>query len=189
MTEKPHLTFVTDNKEKMADIQEILGNLFDLKFISNLNLIEIQTLSVSKVVEFKVKQAFNQLNIPVAVSDSGLNITSLQNFPGALVKYANETIGQEGIIQLMKEKENRQAYFIAAIGYCDEKSGPIVFIEKDEGIISEKPRGRGWHFDKIFIPLGETKTWAEIGRKNKNKHSAFRRALEKLAHWYSYDRL
>ncbi len=179
MTKEKSLTFVTNNKEKISDIKEMLGNKIDLHFTSDLDLIEIQSLLVEKVVAFKAKQAYELLGSPVAVSDSGLEIKVLKGFPGALVKYVNETIGQEGIVKLLEDKNSREAAFVAAIGYFDNK-GLKVFIEKDIGTISNIPKGKGWHFDRIFIPKGDTRTWAEIGRNEKNKNSAFRRALEQL---------
>ena len=180
MTKKKQITFVTANKEKISDIKLMLGNDFDINFKSDLDLFEKQTLSVEEVVEFKAKQAYQKMKTPIAVSDSGLEITALKKFPGALVKFTNETIGQEGIVKLLENQTNKQAFFIAAIGYCDEESGVKVFVEKDEGTIAPEPRGEGWHFDKIFILKGEDKTWAEMGRDAKNLHSAFRRALRQL---------
>ena len=183
MPNKKTLTFVTKNKEKINDIKEMLEDKIELHFTSDLDLIEIQSLSVGEVVAFKAKQAFEKIGTPVAVSDSGLEIKALKNFPGALVKYVNETIGQEGIVKLLEGKDSREAFFVAAIGYFDATKGIKIFVEKDEGVISAVPKGEGWHFDRIFIPKGETRTWAEIGRKNKNIHSAFRRALVKMTQW------
>lgn len=188
MTEKKHLTFVTKNAEKISDIKYMLGDTIVLSFESVIELTEIQSLSVEEVVAFKAKEAFELLNKPVAVSDSGLEIVSLKKFPGALVKYVNETIGQDGIAKLMEGEKERTAYFVAAIGYYDKENGSRVFVKKDEGTIAEKPRGEGWHFDKLFIPKGETRTWAEIGREDKNTHSAFRRALTALADWLQNDK-
>ncbi|NHJ32334.1 MAG: non-canonical purine NTP pyrophosphatase [Asgard group archaeon] len=181
MSKKKTLTFVTKNKEKISDIKEMLEEKIDLFFTDDLDLLEIQTLSVEKVVAFKAQQAFERIGTPVAVSDSGLEIKSLKGFPGALVKYVNETIGQEGLVKLLEDKKIRDASFVAAIGYFDANEGIKVFVKKDEGTISNAPKGKGWHFDRIFIPKGETRTWAEIGRNEKNRNSAFRRALEELA--------
>ncbi|NHK30017.1 MAG: non-canonical purine NTP pyrophosphatase [Asgard group archaeon] len=177
---KQSITFVTKNKEKISDITEMLGNKFNVSFTADIELIEIQSLSVEEVVAFKAKQAFDILAQPVAVSDSGLEITSLNNFPGALVKFVNETLGQEKIVKLLENEKNREAYFVAAIAYCDSPNMVKVFVQRDEGKIALEPRGDGWHFDRIFIPKNEKQTWAEIGRKIKNKDSAFRRAMEQL---------
>ena len=180
MNSKRSITFVTNNKEKISDIKNMFSTDFEITFITNLNLLEIQSLSVEEVVSFKAKQAYDKIKSPVVVSDSGLEIVALKNFPGALVKFTNETIGQKGLVKLLENKSNRTAYFVAAIAFCAEADKVEVFVAKDEGIIALKPRGEGWHFDKIFIPKGEKKTWAEIGRKDKNIHSAFKRALMKL---------
>ncbi|MBN1330410.1 MAG: non-canonical purine NTP pyrophosphatase [Candidatus Heimdallarchaeota archaeon] len=174
------ITFVTANPEKISDIKSKLGKKFNLKFNTDINLLEIQSLSVEEVVSFKVKQAFDIIKEPVVVSDSGLEIVALKNFPGALVKFANEYLGQEGIVKLLEGKENRKAYFVAAIAYCDSSNNVQLFITRDEGSIAHEPKGEGWHFDRIFIPLGENKTWAEIGRGRKNESWAFGRILNQL---------
>jgi len=180
---KKSITFVTANQEKIADINAKLGGKFNLKFNSNINLLEIQTLSVEEVVSFKAKQAFEIIKEPVVVSDSGLEIVALNNFPGALVKFANEYLGQEGIVKLLEGKENRTAYFVAALAYCACLEKVQLVIARDEGTIALNPRGEGWHFDKIFIPKNENKTWAELGRDWKNRSWAFGRALNQLVNY------
>jgi XTP/dITP diphosphohydrolase len=183
METKKRITFVTKNQEKMDDIRSILGKKFSISFVTDLDLIEIQSLDVQEVVAFKTKQAFQKIQTAVAVSDSGLEINSLSKFPGALVKFTNETIGQEGLVKLLEDKKNRQAAFVAAIGYCDVNLAPKIFVQRDYGTIAQQPKGQGWHFDRIFIPKGAKQTWAEMGRDRKNTNSAFRRALEALAHY------
>jgi non-canonical purine NTP pyrophosphatase (RdgB/HAM1 family) len=180
LTNKQSITFVTRNKEKITDIKNMIGRFHPVEFASDIELIEIQSLSVEEVVAFKAKQAFDLLQKPVVVSDTGLEITSLKKFPGALVKFTNEALGQEKIVKLLEYEKNRQAFFVAAIAYCYGENRIKVFVERDEGTIAFEPKGDGWHFDRIFIPKGYTQTWAEIGRMDKNTHSAFRRALKKL---------
>ena len=181
MSTRISITFVTNNKEKITDIKRMLNEDIELKFISDIELFEIQSLSVEEVAASKAIQAFEKLGEPVAVSDSGLEISSLNKFPGALVKFANETIGQEGLVKLLEGSSDRTAHFVAAIAYCSAKDKVQVFVERDEGKIAEAPRGTGWHFDRIFIPKGKNRTWAEIGREEKNTHSAFRRALIQMS--------
>lgn len=187
MSVKKTLSFVTNNEEKKEDIRKMAKGRIRVNFISDIELLEIQSLAVEKVASSKARQAFEKLQKPVAVSDSGLEIAILENFPGALVKYVNETIGQKGIIKLLKGKKDRQAFFVAAIAFCDSSLEPKVFVERDEGIIADQPRGTGWHFDRIFIPKGSSKTWAEMGRERKNEDSAFRRALEQMLNWLTQE--
>ncbi|HUT81665.1 MAG TPA: non-canonical purine NTP pyrophosphatase [Candidatus Bathyarchaeia archaeon] len=183
MLEMKTITFVTANQEKISDIKSKLGKKFNLKFKSDIELLEIQTLSVEEVVTFKVKQAFEIIKEPVVVTDSGLEIVALKNFPGALVKFANEYLGQEGIVKLLEGKENRKAFFITAMAYCDNPDNVQLFIARDEGTIAIEPRGEGWHFDRIFVPIGESKTWAELGRSRKNETWAFGRVLDQLSNY------
>ncbi|NHJ40278.1 MAG: hypothetical protein FK731_09625, partial [Asgard group archaeon] len=65
---KQSLVFVTKNKEKISDITNMIGNKFDVTFNTEIELIEIQSISVEEVVAFKAKQAYELLKKPVAVS-------------------------------------------------------------------------------------------------------------------------
>jgi inosine/xanthosine triphosphate pyrophosphatase family protein len=61
METKKRITFVTKNQEKMDDIRSILGKKFSISFVTDLDLIEIQSLDVQEVVAFKTKQAFQKI--------------------------------------------------------------------------------------------------------------------------------
>ena len=74
-----------------------------------------------------------------------------------------DTITEEGILQLMQNKENRNAYFIEVISYCEPNAEPISFVSKTHGTISLEKRGEyGWSYDRIFMPFGENKTLSEF---------------------------
>jgi XTP/dITP diphosphohydrolase len=51
-----------------------------------------------------------------------------------------------------------------------------------EGEISLTPRGdEGFGYDPIFVPLGETRTVAELGNRWKSQHSHRAQAARELA--------
>jgi len=95
-----------------------------------------------------------------------------------------KTIGIPGILKLMDDVQNRRAVFRSAVVIVYE---PLIITATGEveGVILERPRGyRGFGFDPIFMPLGATKTFAEMDIEEKNKYShrakAVKRAFEKL---------
>jgi dITPase (EC 3.6.1.-) len=73
------------------------------------------------------------------IEDDGLCIDSLDGFPGPYSSYVHKTIGNQGILNLLKK--NRNAKFISTIVYCDKKS--LEFFEgKLDGTISQSEKGK-----------------------------------------------
>ena len=68
---------------------------------------------------------------PVLVEDRGLAIPALKGFPGVYVRYAEETIGAEGIIALMADKTDKRMSFIATTTYIDAKGNAKQFHNSD----------------------------------------------------------
>jgi XTP/dITP diphosphohydrolase len=59
--------------------------------------------------------------------------------------------------------ENRKCYWIESLAYCEPNKEPIVFESKSYGYIADSVReGRGYPYDKIFIPEGDTRTFSEM---------------------------
>ena len=74
----------------------------------------------------------------------------------------------------------RNATVTTALGYCDE-NGVKIFVGKVEGIIADLPRGsNGFGYDSIFIPDGQTKTFAEMTDTEKDIFSMRARATQAM---------
>ena len=63
---------------------------------------------------------FQNVKKPLIIEDDGLHIDSLDGFPGPYSSYVQKTIGNQGILNLMKK--DRGAKFISNITYCDKIS-------------------------------------------------------------------
>ena len=113
------------------------------------------------------------------VEDDGIFIDSLGGFPGPYSSYVHKTIGNKGILNLLKY--NRGAKFVSTITYCD-KNGLESFEGKLDGTISKSQKGRGWGYDPIFIPKNMQKTFAQLDEKNIISHRY--KALKKFSNWY-----
>ena len=138
---------------------------------------EIQSVSVETVAKDKARKAYNNINKPVIVEDTGLYIEDLNGFPGALSKLVSETFGYDKLCEIIGENRNARAK--TTIAYCD-KNELRTFSGEIKGRISKEPRGEdsfGW--DTIFIPKGYQKTYAELGHK-KHKISMRKKAIKKL---------
>lgn len=172
--------FVSSNKHKFNEAKNILGkNKINLGFSKD-SLREIQADSIKEIAAQKADDAFRRIHKPVIVEDAGLFIDSLNGFPGPFSAYVFKTIGNSGILRLVKS--NRKARFESVVAYCDNKYGVVLFSAKVDGKISKISKGKGWGYDPIFIPKGETKTYAMLSNKNELSHRY--KSLKKFANWF-----
>jgi XTP/dITP diphosphohydrolase len=128
----------------------------------------------------KAFDAFSRCSKPVMIEDDGLFINSLNGFPGPYSSFVFKTIGNDGILKLLKSK--RSATFQSVIAYCEKKNDVQLFKSTVIGKISQKHIGKKWGYDPIFIPEGQTKTYAQLKEKNLVSHRYL--AIKKFANWY-----
>ena len=172
--------FASSNKNKFDEVKKILANYgINVGFFKS-SLKEIQSESLKQIATLKVDDAYRQCLKPVIVEDAGLFIESLNGFPGPFSSYVFKTIGNSGILRLVRK--NRNAQFQSVVAYCDNKFGVVLFDSKVHGKISKQTRGNGWGYDPIFIPNGEIKTYAMISNKNEISHRY--KALKKFSNWF-----
>lgn len=153
------ITYVTGNWAKIASAKQALEPLgFEIDNVK-METPEIQADDVNEVAIYSAKWASEKLNKPVLKNDSGLFVEGLKGFPGVYTHYADDTIGEDGLLKLMEGMENRKAYFKEFIAYCEPGKEPVVFEGITRGTIATEKSGTyGWSWDFIFIPDGETKT-------------------------------
>lgn len=154
---------VTGNTRKVEIAKaSMAGYGFEVEQI-DIETPEIQSDSAEEVVKYSVKYAAEKTGKPVFKADVGLHINALNGFPGPFIKYINKWFKLIDIIALMKNYEDKSAYFTDALGYCEPGKDPVVFIAKTFGKFIEKPSGdNGILVDSIFIPEGYNKTIASM---------------------------
>ncbi|MFP3144165.1 MAG: XTP/dITP diphosphatase [Caldisphaera sp.] len=177
------ICIVSENKDKINEIQEVL-NHFKIKLINcNAKKIEIQNDEISQIALYAALNAYNEVRKPLIVDDSALYIKSLLNFPGPYTSYVYKTIGIKGILKLMEGIKDRSATFKTSLVYVDKK-GYKIFEGIVKGIITEEPRGNmGFGFDPIFKPDNANKTFAEMSIKEKNTYSHRAKAALNFGNW------
>lgn len=174
------ISFASSNKNKYHEARNILSkNGINLRFL-NISLKEIQAESIKEIAAQKADEAYRKYHKPVIVEDAGLFIESLNGFPGPFSSYVFKTIGNSGILHLVKS--NRKAKFQSVVAYCDNKYGVVLFDAKVEGKISKNSKGKGWGYDPIFVPQGQSKTYAMLSNKNEISHRY--KALMKFSNWF-----
>ncbi|MFH0968749.1 MAG: non-canonical purine NTP pyrophosphatase, partial [Methanobacteriota archaeon] len=134
------VTFVTSNKHKAQEAAGILKGLADVDHVS-LECPEIRDESVAVVARGKAEYAFDIIRCPVICDDTGFFVSALNGFPGSCAAYVHKTIGIDGILMLLSDKDDKSAWFETGIAYADS-DGVQVFIGKIEGEIVQ-PKGDG----------------------------------------------
>ena len=176
------LFFVSSNYHKYQEAKKILHSFGISLGFFKYELEEIQSSSLKEIASRKALHAFQKCKKPIIVEDDGLFIDSLYGFPGPYSSYVFQTIGNKGILQLLKR--NRKAKFVSIISFCDDKNSKS-FEAKIDGNISKTQNGKGWGYDPIFMPKNLNKTFAELYNKNKISHRY--KALKKFSNWYLHN--
>lgn len=170
------LYFVTGNKGKFEEVKAILGEVEQL----DIDLPEIQGTDPREIIKAKLIEALNHQKGEFVVGDTSLYLDCLNGFPGPLIKWMLEKIGNEGLANLVKKMGNNQAEAKTVVGYA-KSSEEIYFFEGSVRGEIVAPRGNldfGW--GPIFQPQGSMITYGEMSREEKNKISMRRIALNKL---------
>ena len=170
-----NILFVTGNKNKLEEVQRIVGNQFNVTS-ANLDIPEIQSTNVTEVVIDKAKRAFDITREPVMCEDTGVHIKQMNSFPGALIKFYLRDLKNEGIAKLNGGSE---AFVETAICYYDGATYNI-FKGRIDGHIATTVRGSGFGWDPIFIPQGKDFSFAECPTEIKDELSMRKIALHKM---------
>lgn len=181
------LIIASGNKEKIKETQEIFE---DFKVVSMQNKgvdieVEEDQETFQKNAIKKAETIAKLLNGKKCIADdSGIEIKSLNGFPGVFTKRWFDGTDRQRNLKLIEKlkgfsKENRKIRFTTAIALSDGKN-TICEIGTIDGFVAEEVRGEnGFGFDEIF-ELENGKTLAELSQEEKNKISARKIALEKI---------
>ncbi len=158
---KKKIKFATSNPYKVREAN-LVGEKFQIEFIQiEEDYPEVRDDDVRKVAIEGVDYVFNKLGEPVIVEDTGLFINALNGFPGSYSAFVFYKIGNEGILRLLANSENRNAEFVSAIGFHDLE-GMRVFDGTVSGKIGARITGTaGFGYDSIFIPEGNERSFGE----------------------------
>jgi len=183
-SERRRILFVTSNVHKAREANLVLERFgLSVEPIS-VEKLEPQLSSLIEISKYSALHAYDALRKPLLCEDAGLFIRSLKGFPGPYSSFVFKTIGVHGILKLMEGNSDRTAYFESAVAYVDSK-GVRVFSARVYGTISHQARGEGgFGFDPIFIPLGRSKTFAEMSMEEKCQISHRAKSFALFARWY-----
>lgn len=178
----------TDNKNKIREINEILGSRYSLISKSQAGYGDLEIIEDGLSLEenaFKKVINFKDLSDIVIGDDTGLFVESLGGQPGIYsARFAgedsNDASNRKKLLKLLEKEWNRKAYFKTVIAIKEKDE--VTFVEGIcEGKISTIEKGSlGFGYDNVFIPNGYTETFSEMSVDLKNKISHRAKALENL---------
>ncbi len=119
----------------------------------------------------KARAAAKAGNLPALADDSGLCITALNGDPGVDTALWTKR-GLEGLTELhtrMADTPDRSAQAVCVLALAQPTGEVQIFEGKVDGAMVWPPRGaNGFGYDPVFMPVGETETYAEMGKEKKS---------------------
>jgi XTP/dITP diphosphohydrolase len=181
----------TNNRHKLKEINEIKPKNIQIKGMFEI-LKDFEVNEDGKTfLENSIKKAIETAHVlraPVIADDSGLEIEILNGFPGVYsARFMENYSYKDKMKYILKKLENvpfekRDARFVCSATYYNPKNNILFSVEGEvKGKIAFSILGKkGFGYDPIFIPNGETLTFGQLGESIKNKISHRKRAFEKL---------
>lgn len=154
--------YITGNQKKADYLAKYLGHPV---IHQKMDLDEIQSLDLKKIVRHKLMQAYGIAKKPVLVEDTTLGFNVWKGLPGPFIKYFGEQMTLSELCALLDGKD-RGASATCMFGYFDGEREEY-FEGRIDGTISEKPKGdSGFGFNSIFIPRGFGGTMSELSEED-----------------------
>ena len=193
------IVFATNNKHKLIEIKDILGNDFNIVSLKDIGC-NVDIPETADTLEgnasIKSHYIYNNYHLNCFADDTGLEVDALNGAPGVhSARYAEGTdhdseANMKKLLCELGDNTNRKARFRTVISLIlTEEENSLSYKEYQfEGevkgyIAKEKHGSEGFGYDPLFIPDGYDKSFAELGEDIKNKISHRARAVTKLANF------
>ncbi|MFA5283544.1 MAG: RdgB/HAM1 family non-canonical purine NTP pyrophosphatase [Bacilli bacterium] len=184
------IVLATNNAHKVHEYREIFKNLPIVFYsLSDLNIaIDVKESGTNYAENALIKaQAIRKFTaLPILSDDSGLEIDSLDNFPGlhssrfALSSGGNISANKK-ILKMMENKKDRKASFHCAIVFLLNGDKPLYFEGICPGTILKERYGEGgFGYDPIFYSSEGNIRFGEASEDEKNAFSHRAKASRKL---------
>lgn len=183
------ILLATHNKGKVAELKAMLAPYgVDVTSAGEMELGEPQETENTFVGNalIKARAAAKATGLSVLADDSGLCVNALNDDPGV---YTADWAGpsRDYVAAMTKvhdalgDAPDRTAYFVSVIVLVHPDGREEIFEGRCHGTITWPPRGNGGHgYDPVFVPEGETRTFAEMTLEEKAKYSHRAKAFEAM---------
>ncbi|HEY8340273.1 MAG TPA: RdgB/HAM1 family non-canonical purine NTP pyrophosphatase [Egibacteraceae bacterium] len=191
------LVLATRNRGKLAELRRILDGLdVELLGADDVGLPDVEETGTTfeDNALLKARAAAAASGLPAVADDSGLEVDALGGEPGVRsARYAGAHGDDEANLRLVLERmegiRDRRARFVCVAALVTPDGREWTTRATLEGTLTTAPRGSGgFGYDPILVPLGETRTTAEMAPEEKDAIShrgkafrALRAAVAELA--------
>lgn len=188
------IVFATNNRNKLKEIREILGDSFEILSLSDIGCHEDIPETGDTIEENAHQKATyiaDKYDHDCFADDTGLEVEALGGEPGVhSARYAEGTdhdseANMAKLLRKLGNNNNRKARFRTCISLIQKgaegKRHEVEFEGEVRGHIAHEKHGtEGFGYDPIFVPDGYDKSFADLGEEVKNKISHRARAVAKL---------
>lgn len=182
------LVFASNNKNKIAEIQQLLPSTITILSLEDIGCLEeipetastIEGNAILKANYITQKYGYNCF-----ADDTGLEIDALNGAPGVYsARYAGEQKNADDnmnkVLEALENISNRNAHFKTVIALnINQEQHLFTGIAKGK-IIQEKIGSHGFGYDPIFQPKEIEKTFAELTMEEKSRYSHRAKAVQLL---------
>lgn len=186
------IVFATNNAHKLQEVREIVGSdcrVLSLAEIGCHDDIPETADTIEGNALLKARWVKERYGYDCFADDTGLEVDALGGAPGVRsARYAAQEGGADHdsqanmrlLLRHMEENTDRRARFRTVMALILDGQEHL-YEGKVEGTITEGPRGNdGFGYDPVFLPQGESRTFAEMSAGEKNSLSHRRRALDAM---------
>ena len=182
------LIIASNNKHKIYEIKKILGGKFDEILSLQEAGIDHETVEDGTTfMENAIKKASEiaELSGSFALADdSGICVDALGGAPGiysARFSGGTDEDNNNLLLEKLKDEPNKRAHYTCAMALVSPTGEQVLAEGYMYGRITHQRRGeRGFGYDPLFVPDGETRTVAELTDEEKNAISHRANALSLL---------
>lgn len=185
---KPRIIFATNNQHKVIEIQSAIGDKLEVISLKAAG-IDIDIPEPHDTLEANATEKSSTIHKLTGGNcfseDTGLEVYALDGEPGVLsARYAGDDKSFEKniakLLQRLGDNPHRQARFRTVISLIYDNKEHL-FEGICEGRILQTPDGaEGFGYDPIFVPEGDTRSFARMTLDEKNKYSHRRKAADLL---------
>jgi XTP/dITP diphosphohydrolase len=175
------LVIASNNKNKIIEIKEILGDDFDeIVSMSEAGIeVDIEENGETFIENSLIKARYvaSKLGCAAIADDSGLEVYALNGEPGIYsARYSghhgDDDANNKKLLKEMQCIDNRDARYVCAIALVRPDEEELVATGYCPGAILREPQGTGgFGYDPLFYLEAFNKTMAQIDMETKNKIS------------------
>jgi XTP/dITP diphosphohydrolase len=187
------LVFVTNNKHKLSEIRQILGEFCKVSSLADLGFqedIEETEPDLEGNALLKARHIHDRFGCDCFADDTGLEVAALGGAPGVYsARYAGENAtyadNVDKLLEAMTGISDRTARFRTIIALIIDNREYLFEGRVDGEILTETRGNTGFGYDPVFRPLESGKSFAEMEALEKNEISHRGRATAKLREFLS----